>query len=484
VAGAPITGGTRLTGGARTTGDPRTTGEPPTAGDPRTAGEPPTTDEPRTAGGARTTGEPRTAGEGATAGGRGAGRAPDRAALRRCTAVDPRAFAGTYWGRAPLHCRAGDFAAAGIRPGFTDLFGTDDADELLGRRGLRTPFLRVARDGKVVPAHQYTGGGGAGAEVGDQVRDERILALFTAGATLVFQGLHRLWPPLIDFTGTLAAELSAPVQANAYLTPPAGRGFATHYDTHDVFVLQVEGRKRWLVHEPVLVDPLERQPCGARADEIAATADGPPALDVELAPGDALYLPRGWLHSATALGDRSLHLTLGLRALGRYALVEELLALLAEEPALRAGFPLGFDPTDEDQLAGQLAGTVAAVREALRRPDVAAVARRMRARSWPATRPAPIRPLAQAAAIGTLDRDTIVAPRAGLRCRLRTEPDALYLELPDRTIRFPGRCAPAVRALLAGDPVRVGELPGLDDEDRVVLVRRLLREAVAVPAGG
>jgi hypothetical protein len=410
-------------------------------------------------------------------------RAVERPALRRCVAVDSEAFAGSYWGRAALHCRAGDFAAAGARPGFADLFGIQDADELLSRRGLRTPFLRVARDGEVLPARWYVGGGGAGAEVGDQVRDDRILALFTQGATLVFQGLHRLWPPLIDFAGALAGELAAPVGVNAYLTPPNAQGFASHYDTHDVFVLQVEGRKRWTVHEPVLVDPLERQPHGGRQDEIAAAAYGPPVLEVELAAGDTLYLPRGWLHSATALDERSLHLTLGLRAPNRYALVEELLALVAEQPALRTGFPLGFDPADEDQLAGQLAGTVAALREALRHPDVAAVARRMRARSWPATRPAPIRPLAQAAAIGTVDRDTIVAPRAGLRWRLRPEVGEVILELPDRTVRFPGFCGPAVRAVLAAGTVRVGDLPDLDGEDQVVLVRRLLREAVAVPAG-
>jgi hypothetical protein len=37
--------------------------------------------------------------------------------------------------------------------------------------------------------------------------------------------------------------------------------------------------------------------------------------------------------------------------------------------------------------------------------------------------------------------------------------------------------------LLSGDPVRVGDLPGLDgDGSRLVLVRRLLREAVLIPA--
>jgi hypothetical protein len=44
-------------------------------------------------------------------------------------------------------------------------------------------------------------------------------------------------------------------------------------------------------------------------------------------------------------------------------------------------------------------------------------------------------------------------------------------------------CEAAVRRALAGPPVRVGDLPGLDDDhDRLVLARRLLVEAVAVLA--
>ena len=156
---------------------------------------------------------------------------------------------------------------------------------------------------------------------------------YADGATLVLQGLHRIWPPLIDFARRLGAELRQPLQVNAYLTPAGNKGFATHYDTHDVFVLQVDGTKRWRIHEPVLPDPLERQAWGGRKDEVTATADGPPALDVVLAPGDALYLPRGWLHSAEAQGERSLHLTIGVRALTRYALVEELLGLAVRGPA-------------------------------------------------------------------------------------------------------------------------------------------------------
>lgn len=402
-------------------------------------------------------------------------------ALARCVAVEPAKFAADHWGRTPLLSRSAELPNPA---GFTDLLGPADADELLSRRGLRTPFLRVAKDGQLVPAARYTGGGGAGAEIDDQVLDEKILALYADGATLVLQGLHRTWPALVDFARELGAALAQPLQVNAYLTPAGSQGFATHYDTHDVFVLQVDGRKHWRIHPPVLPDPLERQPWGGRADEVSAVAEGRPVLDVVLEPGDALYLPRGWLHSAQAQESSSLHLTVGIRALTRYALVEELLALAAEDPRLRAGLPFGVDVADPDAIEPELTETVEALRDWLLRVDPAAVAARLCGRAWPAARPAPIRPLAQATAVAALDPDSRVAVRAGLRWRLAPTGDGrISLRLFDRTITLPGTCETALRAVLTGEVTRVGDLPGLDDDaDRLVLARRLLKEAVLTPA--
>ncbi|WP_422748689.1 cupin domain-containing protein [Micromonospora sp. WMMD1219] len=402
-------------------------------------------------------------------------------ALARCVAVEPAKFAADHWGRSPLLSRAAELPNP---EGFTDLLSPADADELLSRRGLRTPFLRVAKDGQLVPAARFTGGGGAGAEIGDQVLDEKVLALYADGATLVLQGLHRTWPALVDFARDLGTALAQPLQVNAYLTPAGSQGFATHYDTHDVFVLQVDGRKHWRIHPPVLADPLERQPWGGRADEVSATADGRPELDVVLEPGDALYLPRGWLHSAQAQESSSLHLTVGIRALTRYAVVEELLALAAEDARLRASLPFGLDLADPDAIEPELTETVEALRDWLLRADPAAVAGRLRARVWPAARPAPIRPLAQAQALARLTADSEVAVRGGLRWQLTPAAGGrVTLRVPDRTLTLPSTCEAALRALLTGEVTRVGDLPGLDDDaDRLVLARRLLKEAVLTPA--
>jgi lysine-specific demethylase/histidyl-hydroxylase NO66 len=403
-----------------------------------------------------------------------------RPALSRAIAVEPGKFAAAHWGRVPLLSRADELAGP---DGFTDLLSPAAVDELLSRRGLRTPFLRVAKQGTVLPAGRFTGSGGAGAEIGDQVADDKIMQLYADGATVVLQGLHRIWPPLIDYARRLGAELRRPLQVNAYLTPPQSQGFSTHYDTHDVFVLQVDGTKRWRIHEPVLPDPLEKQAWGGHADEVGATAQGEPALDVVLSPGDALYLPRGWLHSAEAQGARSLHLTLGVRAMTRYALVEELLGLAAEDNRLRTTLPLGLDVSDADAIEPELTEAVEALREWLRTAEPAAIADRLRARDWPSARPAPISPLAQLDFAAGLGLDDEITVREGLRWSLVEDgPEHVVLRLVGRTLRFPAYCAPALRIALAGDPQQVAGLPLDDEADRLLLARRLLREALVVPA--
>jgi len=150
--------------------------------------------------------------------------------------ADPERFAADVWGRCPLH------SPAAALPGTARaLFSAEAVDELVSTRGLRTPFLRMARDGATLAERDFTAPGGAGATIADQLSDDKLLQQFAGGATMVLQGLHRTWEPLIAFSQGLAGELGHPVQVNGYVTPAQSRGFDDHYDVHDVFVLQVAG---------------------------------------------------------------------------------------------------------------------------------------------------------------------------------------------------------------------------------------------------
>jgi lysine-specific demethylase/histidyl-hydroxylase NO66 len=412
--------------------------------------------------------------------GRPCGPVTDRSILSRCIAVSIDDFAEKYWATKPLLT-----SAASLGQGFDDLLAPGDVDELLSERGLRTPFLRMAKNGSVLAATTFTRSGGVGATVADQVADDKVLAQLADGATLVLQALHRNWPPLIRFGSDLAAELGHPVQINAYITPPENQGFAAHYDTHDVFVLQVAGSKRWRIHQPVIEDPLPDQTWEHRKPQVAARAAEPPLIDTVLQPGDALYLPRGYLHSAVAQGELSIHLTVGVHPLTAYDLAGELIAAAAADRALRRSLPMGLDATDLDSVIGHVrlaAKRLAAAVDGADQQQLETVARSVGRRQATTTRPAPLAPLAQLAALRALDAETPLRLRRGLRPLLRDVGERVLLDVMDSSINWPAQVRESLRYILHGTVFRPIELPGLDADEQLVVARRLLREGVVVPS--
>lgn len=401
--------------------------------------------------------------------------------LQRLVQTPVDEFAQRHWSQSPLLSKA-----ATLPSDFSDLFSARAVDELLATRALRTPFLRMAKDGSTLPSAAFARGGGIGAAVADQASEDSVLRHFADGATLVLQGLHRLWAPVIDFSQALAAELGHPVQVNAYVTPPQSTGFSDHYDVHDVFVLQVAGEKRWRIRPPVLAAPLRDQPWTARRAEVERAAEEAPLIEETLEPGDCLYLPRGYLHSATALGGTSIHLTIGVHAWTTHHVAEELvrraLAGFAGTPAGRASLPLGVDLAADGAPTGVVEQARAALLQALAEVDPDSLRPALAETVRAAQRPAPLAALAQATAARDLKADQRVMLRAHLSATL--EPAAAAAPwgasgavLHSRTGRLDLTAdeMPVVQSLLGGATPRVADL-GAD------LARRLLLAGVVHPA--
>ena len=397
----------------------------------------------------------------------------DRPALARLTGIPTADFGRDYWGEQPLLAR-------GVGE-FDDLFSATAADDLVTERGLRTPFARMATDGTVLSPSLFTASGGFGAEVGDQLDSAKVLEQFAAGATLVLQGLHRTWEPIASFTRQLVSDLGHPAQVNAYITPASSRGFDPHYDTHDVFVIQIAGAKHWMIHEPVHRHPLPDQPWTDHREAVADRARSEPRIDAVFEPGDVLYLPRGWIHSAVAQGGTSIHLTIGVRAATRHDLLTRLLARAGDEPALRHPLPLGVDYANASSLEADLAATIAAARGLLgAAADDGAIAAALQREFHDAVRPAPVRPLATVDLLANLEPTMTLGWRDALRARIEDDERTVRIVLPHKTIALPAEASPAVHSLRERDQL-AGYLPGLDPVSSLVVSRRLLREGVLVP---
>jgi JmjC domain len=396
----------------------------------------------------------------------------EESVLARLTAVDRGQFASQYWGRHPLLSPAADLPG-----GFTQLLDANAIDELVSQRGLRTPFLRVAKNGTTLADKAFTSPGGVGAGIADQVSEDRLVRLFADGSTLVLQALHRVWPPVLEFCQKLAAELGHPVQANAYVTPPQNQGFSAHYDVHDVFVVQIAGEKQWRIHPPVLVSPLRDQPWNDRKADIEKRAEEPPLIEAVLKPGDCLYLPRGFLHAATALGGVSTHLTLGIHVWTRFALAQQLmeqaLRTVGDDPVIRASLPLGVDVSDPSELRPDFDVVTAILADAVGNADLDQMSQSLLQNARLSQRAGPIGPLRQLRDADAISADTQIVLRphlaasldhAGSRSLVRSRAGDLAVAEDD---------VGPLKALLTNGVSPAGDL-GVD------LARRLLLAGLAI----
>ena len=289
-----------------------------------------------------------------------------------------------------------------------------------------------------------------------------MAAEFVHGATIVLQALHINHPPLARFCRDLERELGHPVQANAYYTPRAAQGLPVHHDTHDVLCLQLSGEKRWLVYPPALELPLKDQLYDSKLGE-----PGEPVMDVTMRAGDTLYLPRGWLHKALTSETDSLHLTIGINVYTWLdALKKALEEAAAEEVDLRRG--VASDGTAPAGIVDQIAA----------RLEPEAVVRRMREKLVTTRRPVRDDLFDQLRALEALDLDTSLMRRETVLADLIANGDRVALVYEGREVTFPARIGAAIGFIASSnDPFRLSDLPGdLDDESRLVLARRLVRE--------
>ena len=342
----------------------------------------------------------------------------------------------------------------------------------------------MAKEGSLLPPERYTASGGFGAQVTDQVDPAMVLREFAGGATIVLQGLHRTWPALQVFTRYLVDDLGHPAQVNAYITPESARGFDPHYDVHDVFVLQIAGQKHWSVHAPVLEHPRADEPWSVHRAAVEARAREEPVLDMVMHPGDAFYLPRGWLHSATARQGTSIHLTIGVAAFTGADVVRELVSALAGTPALRAPLPIMGSAAAREELTAAVCEVTAAFTGALDAYSSGAGSARItgavRRNLRRMVRSEPVAPLATVDAAADLSAKAVVRLRDGLDARVTVDAAGVHLGTLGQGLRLPAECEAAIRALADRRPLHAGALPGLDEADSLVVTRRLLRSAMLV----
>lgn len=213
----------------------------------------------------------------------------------------PKEFLASSWGKNYLHVR-------GKQGKFTHLLPWNNLNEILMTHRLDYPRLRLMQDGKSLPTSSYIrhASGGKGKASVPRLLSVELENHLRAGATLVLDAVDELYEPIRNLARGLESKFHERIQVNCYAGWKVSRGFDLHWDDHDVFIVQVTGRKRWNIYGMTTPYPLKE------GGELNLKPTHDPIWSEVLEDGDLLYIPRGWWHVAVPLDEPTLHLTVGI----------------------------------------------------------------------------------------------------------------------------------------------------------------------------
>jgi Cupin superfamily protein len=306
---------------------------------------------------------------------------------------------------------------------------------------------------------------------------------YSGGTTLIMNALENRHLPIARFVRELELFFGFHVSAAAYVTPTGASAFGVHFDTHDVVIAQVEGRKLYDLFEDAEVPrlPLRRQQYEVKNVERLT-----PIGTVEMKPGDVLYIPRGIIHVAKTSVHHSLHLTFSLHP-QKFSDIAATAMELAEEanPAMRV-----TAPTDEnDPVLQTLLSSLSTALGVLLSADQ--VLLRQRQRFLGGLRALPGQRLADPPMVAHLGLEHWVERVAGSACSIQILGEELrlgfpgleYMRDPKRspaTLGMPGALEPTIRFIDGHiGPFQICALPGaISDNSKVILGKHLIREGL------
>lgn len=337
---------------------------------------------------------------------------------------------------------------------FRALLSVAAVDRKVAEQDLHEGMLAMADARRSVDTSEFVASSGA-------IDRIAVARLYRRGATIILNQVQQSDIALAAFCRSLERVFSCHVQTNIYLTPPGSQGFHTHYDNHDVFVLQIEGEKSWRLYDR----PVEAPYRGERF-EPGRHAVGEPSHTFVLKAGDCAYVPRGLMHDASTPGDgASLHITCGLIVRTWADLVLEAISeICVKDPAFRRSLPPGFANRgfDREGARDQFRALVSGLSDRVRMDDALDLLAEQFIRSREpdilgavegGSRPAALRYRARSSLWLLLDED------GGLR-----------LIAPGGDLTFSRAPRSVIERALGGDPFTAEDL---QDEQAEDLIRRL-----------
>ena len=379
---------------------------------------------------------------------------------RLISPVGVEEFFQTHWEQSPLRL------SRDVTGFYDDTLSVGDIDRYFQTQHISPHFLGVLKDGEYCPPDQWT-------EVLHSVRNnaserivdiKKLLGLFNSGATLIINAAEAAIPSLTGCCRELEREWECHVQANIYITPSQGQGFAPHFDAHNVFILQIHGSKTWSLFDVPFPSPVQTAPV---ADNYKQRE---PTKTLELQSGDLLYIPRGTVHSARAGKGPSIHVTVGTMV-RHWSTLLRLLANTADKNAsFRSLLPHGL--SGESEHASFNAAFRQQLQELIAQTDFLKIHNDHFAEKQRADIRGLFSDLLQA---GRLTPDSVVCRRPSLRYSVERNDQWLIIRFAGEEIVLPLFLESSMLKMLGATPFKVREIEGNhSDVAKLEMVKRFI----------
>ncbi|MEO8239240.1 MAG: cupin domain-containing protein [Flavobacterium sp.] len=209
-------------------------------------------------------------------------------------------FMENYYGKKTLHIQRNNISY------YDSIISASILDEILTSTILTEKNLRVSKIDKQILKKEYSVHDEFYNE--DQINIGKMMELFNDGASIIIDNISKFNRNILDLEIEISKKIGyiKNISSNLYLTPSDCQAFPLHYDTSEIFIIQLAGTKTWELYEySKEVYPLKNSINHTLPENTSC-------IKITLQPGDMIYMPRGVSHKVYTNDEPSLHLTISL----------------------------------------------------------------------------------------------------------------------------------------------------------------------------
>jgi ribosomal protein L16 Arg81 hydroxylase len=371
-------------------------------------------------------------------------------------------FEANYWEKQFIHIQRDnpDF--------FSSLFSVEDLDKLLEYNRPRGSSLRVVKSQQPLNPTIYENMDGS-------LNLNQLYAAYADGHTIVINEIQRFWNPIKMLVENIRNYISHNAVANLYLTPSNEKALSPHYDTHDVFALQISGEKHWILYD----DTHFKTPLMHSFQPVFQREHLSGAREITMRAGDILYMPRGVPHEAYTTDKSSMHITIGVHSTQWIDFItKSLLSLSQKNIELRKALPIGFLNSGNEDLLSTDAELdfINILQQVFQKDNISGSLNILGEEFRTKEQPKPDGHFLSLDKINHIHLDSQLSKREGLTSKVTNSVSGARISFQGNTIKGPSQIVSTLEFISQQEGIfSIKDIPFLNDDNKLKLAKRLVR---------